>query len=113
MAGALRVRMALHTGAVEVQDGDYVGSALNRLARLLAAGYGGQVLLSQTTADLVRGALPAGAGLRELGEHRLRDLVEPERVYQVLHPDLPSEFPPLRSLDETVKSECAILTRLV
>ncbi len=97
--GPLRVRMALHTGAVEVCDGDYVGACLNRVARLLAAGHGGQVLLSGAVQELVRNQLPPGAGLRELGEHRLRDLVEPERVYQVLHPDLPADFPPLRSLD--------------
>src|SRR3712207_1033234 len=97
--GSMRVRMALHTGTAEVREGDYVGVALNRLARLLAAGHGSQVLLSQTTADLVRGALPERTSLRDLGEHRLRDLVEPERVYQLLHPALPADFPPLRSLD--------------
>ena len=95
--GPLRVRMALHTGAVDVQGGDYVGTCLNRLGRLLAAGHGGQVLLSQATADLVRGALPDGASLRDLGEQRLRDLEQAERAYQLLHPDLPADFPPLTS----------------
>ena len=97
--GPLGARMALHTGAVELQDSDYVGACLNRLGRLLAAGHGGQVLLSEVTAGLVRGALPEGASLRDLGEQRLRDLGQAEHVYQLLHPDLPAEFPPLRSLD--------------
>ena len=96
---ALRVRMALHTGAAEVQDGDYVGACLNRMGRLHKLGHGCQTLLSRTTCDLVREALPAGAGLRDLGEHRLRDLAEPEQVFQLLHPELPADFPPLKSVD--------------
>jgi predicted ATPase/class 3 adenylate cyclase len=97
--GPLRARMALHTGAVELRDGDYLGACLNRVARLLAAGHGGQVLLSQATADLIREALPAGASLRDMGAHRLRDLVQAEPIYQLLHPDLPADFQPLRSLE--------------
>jgi predicted ATPase/class 3 adenylate cyclase len=96
----LRVRMALHVGEAEPDDrGDYLAPALNRLARLLAAGHGGQVLLSQAVQQLTRNALPAGASLRDLGEHRLRDLLEPERVFQLRHPDLPADFPPLGSLE--------------
>jgi predicted ATPase/class 3 adenylate cyclase len=95
----LRARMALHTAIVDHRDGDYVGAGLNRLGRLLAIGHGGQVLLSSGVFPLVRDALPAGAGLRDLGEHRLRDLDRPELVYQLLHADLPADFPPLRSLD--------------
>jgi predicted ATPase/DNA-binding CsgD family transcriptional regulator len=98
-ATPLRVRMALHTGAVEVRAGDYVGATLNRLARLLAAAHGGQVLLSSAVHELVRDQVPPTAGLRDLGEHRLRDLVQPEHVYQLLHPDLPADFPTLRTLD--------------
>ena len=94
----LRVRLALSTGEADLRDGDYYGAAVNRCARLRAMAHGGQVLLAQTTADLARGALPEGASLRDLGEHRLRDLVQPERVYQLLHPTLPADFPPLRSL---------------
>ncbi len=97
--GLLRVRMALHTGAAAVQGGDYVGACLNRLGRLLAAGHGGQALLSQATAELVREALPEGAGLRDLGEQRLRDLERAEHVYQLVHPSLPADFSPLQSLD--------------
>jgi predicted ATPase len=92
--------MALHAGeAAPDAHGDYLAAPLNRLARLLAAGHGGQILLAQTVQQLTRGALPAGSELRDLGEHRLRDLLEPERVYQLLHPDLPTEFPPLKSLE--------------
>jgi len=97
--GPLQARMALHTGAVEVQGGDYVGPCLNRLARLLSLGHGGQVLLSQATSELVRDALPNGVTLRDLGEQRLRDLTRPEPVLQLLHPDLTATFPTLRSLD--------------
>jgi predicted ATPase/class 3 adenylate cyclase len=98
--GPLRVRMALHAGeATPDATGDYLAAPLNRLSRLLAASHGGQILLSQAVQQLTRGALPEGADLRDLGEHRLRDLLEPERVYQLQHPDLPAEYPPLRSLD--------------
>ncbi|MFL5735384.1 MAG: ATP-binding protein [Chloroflexia bacterium] len=96
---ALRVRMALHTGTGEVGGGDYVGPPLNRVARLLSAGYGGQVLVSHPTGDLVREALPPGASLRDLGEHLLKDLQYPEHVYELVAPDLPSDFPPLKTLD--------------
>ena len=98
--GPLRVRMALHTGAAEERDGDYYGPPLNRAARLLSAGHGGQVLLSEATADLVRDdAARRRRACSTSGEHRLKDLTEPERVFQVVAPDLPSDFPPLASLD--------------
>ena len=95
----IRVRAAVHTGTADERDGDYFGPTLNRVARLLAIGYGGQVLVSSTVAELVQGVLPAGAALRDLGAHRLKDLTRPEHVYQLLAPDLDGEFPPLRSLD--------------
>jgi len=95
----IRVRMAIHTGTADERDGDYFGPAVNRVARLLAIAHGGQVLLSGVTSDLVQGSLPAQASLRDLGEHRLKDLARPEYVYQLLAPDLAVEFPPLRSLD--------------
>jgi predicted ATPase/class 3 adenylate cyclase len=94
----LRVRMALHTGAAQERDGDYFGPPVNRVARLLSAGHGGQVLLSLPTQELVRDQLPAGSSLRDLGEHRLKDLFRPEWVFQLVSPDLPSVFPPLRTL---------------
>ena len=95
--GPLRVRMAIHSGTADVRDGDFFGPALNRVARLLAIGHGGQVLVSGTTAGLVADDLPAGSELIDLGEHRLRDLDRPERVYQLVAAPLRREFPPLRS----------------
>jgi predicted ATPase/class 3 adenylate cyclase len=97
--GPLRVRMALHTGAAEERDGDYFGPPVNRVARLLSAAHGGQVLLSLPAQELVRDQPPKGTTLRDLGEHRLKDLFRPERVFQLVSPELPSEFPPLRTLD--------------
>ena len=95
---ALMVRMGLHTGEAELRDGDYFGGSLNRAARIMSAGYGGQILLSAATADSVRGHLPDGVALREMGEHRLKGLLEPERLLQVVAPDLRADFPPLASL---------------
>jgi len=97
--GSLRVRMGLHTGVAEERDGDYFGPVLNRAARLMSAGHGGQVLCSQATADLVRDSLPGPISLVDLGSHRLRDLARPEFLFQVTTPDLPAEFPPLLSLE--------------
>jgi class 3 adenylate cyclase len=97
--GALHVRMALHTGAAEARDTDYVGPPLNRVARLCDAGHGGQVLLSLATEELVREQLPPEVALRDLGTHRLKDLTLPEQIFQVVCADLPAEFPPLTTLD--------------
>jgi len=93
----LRVRMALHIGAVEVRDGDYFGAPLNRVARLLAAGHGGQTLLSESMHDLCRDHLPPLTSVKALGEHGLKDLARREMVFQLCHPDLPQAFPPLKS----------------
>ena len=95
----LKVRMGLHTGVAEVRDGDYYGSAVNRAARVAAAAHGGQIVASAATADLVRDGLSPEVVLLDLGEHRLRDLGRPERISAVTHPDLPADFPALRSLD--------------
>ena len=97
--GELSVRMCLHTGAAENRDGDYFGQPLNRVARMLAAAHGGQILLSLATQELVRDQLPDGVQLRALGEHRLRDLARAEHLFQLMAKDLPAEFPPLRSLE--------------
>ena len=94
----LRVRMALHTGQSQERDHDYFGPPVNRVARLLAIGHGGQVLLSQAAHDLVHERLPTGCLLQDRSAHRLKDLLTPEHVFQLLHSALPSEFPPLRSL---------------
>jgi predicted ATPase len=91
--------MALHTGAAQERDGDYFGPPVNRVARLMSAAHGEQVLLSLPTQELVRDQLPVGTTLRDLGEHRLKDLFRPERVFQLTAPKLPSELPPLRTLD--------------
>jgi predicted ATPase len=93
----LRVRMALHTGEADLREGDYYGSVVNRCARLRAIAYGGQILVSQATHDLVRDALPAGVRVRELGEHRLAGLRRAEQVYQLLAEGARADFPPLRS----------------
>jgi predicted ATPase/class 3 adenylate cyclase len=95
----IRVRMGVHTGEAATRGGDFFGPAVNRAARVMAAGHGGQVLLSGATASLVAGTLPARTTLRDLGEHRLKDLERPERLYQLVHPDLAAEFPPLATLD--------------
>jgi predicted ATPase/class 3 adenylate cyclase/Tfp pilus assembly protein PilF len=97
--GPLQVRMALHTGEAEERDGDYSGRPLNRVARILSAGHGGQVLLSQATVSLLRDSLPPDVSLRDLGSHRLRDLVEPEHIYQLVTPTWPADARPLKTLD--------------
>ena len=96
--GPLRVRMAIHSGTAESREGDFFGQALNRDARILAIGHGGQVLLSAVAASLARERLPRGVDLLDLGSHRLRDLDRPEQVFQVAVDDLPRDFPVLRSL---------------
>jgi predicted ATPase/class 3 adenylate cyclase len=98
---ALRVRCGLHAGAVERRDNDYFGTAVNRAARIMGAAHGGQVLLSQAVSEIVVSRLPHGVTLRDLGLVRLRDLASPERIYQVLHPQLREQFPALRSLEAT------------
>jgi predicted ATPase/class 3 adenylate cyclase len=96
---ALRVRMGLHTGEAHVQEGDYVDHApINRCARLKAAAHGGQVLVTEATRELAGGRLGGGFGLKRLGEFRLRDLAEPELIYQLTHADLPADFPPLNTV---------------
>jgi hypothetical protein len=96
----IKVRMALHTGVAEERNGDYFGPPVNRVARLLSTGHGGQVLLSAVTYGLVRdvrGHLEPEAELRDLGEHHLRDLRYTERIYQLAVPDLPKDFPELKT----------------
>ena len=96
----LRLRVGLHTGDVQLRDeGNYVGPTINRTGRLRNLAHGGQTVLSATTSDLVVDQLPAGAWLADLGSHRVRDLPRPEHVMQLCHPDLPTEFPALRTTD--------------
>jgi predicted ATPase/class 3 adenylate cyclase/DNA-binding CsgD family transcriptional regulator len=95
----LRVRVAVHTGEAVLRDSrNYTGPSIHRCARLRGIAHGGQTLISQSTHELVVDSLPEGASLRDLGEHRLRDLERAEHVYQLCGPGLPDEFPPLRSL---------------
>ena len=93
----IAVRMALHTGAAQLRDGDYFGPDLNRTARLLAVGHGGQTLVSGVTQELCRDRVPAGVAWQDLGTHELKDLGRPERIFQLTHPDLPDSFPPLQT----------------
>ena len=111
--GPLRVRAAIHSGAAEPRDDDYFGPALNRVARLLSAGHGGQTLLSRAAADAVADVLPDGAVLRDLGERRLKDLARPERIFSLAVPDLHADFPPLRTLDAHPNNLPAQATTLV
>ncbi len=109
----LRARMGVHTGVAELRDGDYFGPEVNRAARLMAAAHGGQIVVSLTTAELVRDVLPAGTELLDLGEHRLRDLGRAEHVFQVRHAGLPDTFPVLRSLERFPSRLPVFLTSLV
>jgi predicted ATPase/class 3 adenylate cyclase len=99
MKTPLRVRMAMHTGEAELRAGDYFGSAVNRCARLRAIAYGGQVLLTRATYDLVRDASLEGIELLDLGEYHLKDVLRPERVFQVAERGAPSAFPPLKAFE--------------
>ncbi len=111
--GEMKVRMALHTGAAEVRDGDYFGQSLNRVARILSTAHGGQVLVSLPTQELVRDHLPSGVQLRHLGEHRLKDLARAEHLYQLVAPDLPSDFASLRSLESVANNLPVQLTSFI
>ncbi|HET9344026.1 MAG TPA: adenylate/guanylate cyclase domain-containing protein [Candidatus Eremiobacteraceae bacterium] len=99
LVDGLRVRIGLHTGHAEERNTDYFGPTVNRVARLMSIGHGGQVLLSATTRDLAHADLPKDTSLVDLGSHRLKDLTEPEHVWQLNGHGLPSEFPSLRSLN--------------
>jgi predicted ATPase/class 3 adenylate cyclase len=95
----VRVRMALHSGSADERGGDFFGPTLNRTARLMTIGHGGQVLLSASVETQVRESMPSGASLLDLGNQRLKDLTRPEHVYQLAHPGLRADFPALTSLD--------------
>ena len=96
----IRVRMGLHIGPAETQGSDYATThTLNRVARIMSTGHGGQVLLSVEVADLLRDYLPADVTLRDMGRHRMKGLMQLEHLFQVVAPDLPAKFPLLASLD--------------
>ena len=99
-AGAeIRVRMGVHTGEGLLSGGSYVGLDVHRAARISNVGHGGQTLISASTRALVEGSLPEGTTLREMGEHRLKDLSRPEQLWSLVISGCPSEFPPLRTLN--------------
>jgi len=97
----VRVRMGLHTGEPSQTSEGYVGLDLHRAARIMSAGHGGQVLLSQTTRDLVEHTLPQGVSLLDVGVHRLKDLQQPSQLFQLIIAGLPADFPPLKTLDSS------------
>ena len=109
----VKVRMGLHTGDGTIAGGDYAGLDVHRAARIAAAGHGGQVILSDATRALVHGALPDGLGLRDVGRHRLKDIPEPEHLYQLTIDGLATEFPALRSLDGRPTNLPASLTPFI
>jgi predicted ATPase/class 3 adenylate cyclase len=96
--GEVKVRMGLHTGESQEREGDYYGIEVNKAARIMGLGYGGQILLSEATTTLVNKSLPQDCTLADLGEHRLKGIAAVERIFQLCHPDLASDFPPLKSL---------------
>lgn len=93
----IRLRMALHAGDAELRDGDYFGPTVNRCARLRGIAHPGQILISRAVQSLAGDRMPAEVRTRPLGKHWLRDLQQPEDIYQLLHPGLPADFPPLAS----------------
>jgi predicted ATPase/class 3 adenylate cyclase len=109
----LNVRCGIHAGVDERRDGDFFGPEVNRAARLMSIAHGGQVLVSQAVASLVRDRLPSGVALRDLGSIQLRSLTTPERVYQVTHPGLRSDFPALRTLHGTPNNLAPQLTSFI
>ncbi len=98
----VRVRMGIHTGEPTLAGDHYVGLDVHRAARIAATGYGGQVLLSERTNAMAQGKMPEGVEVRDLGEHRLKDIQRPERIYQLIIPGLSADFPPLKSLEVLV-----------
>ncbi len=109
----IRVRMALHTGTAELRDNDYFGPSVNHVSRLLAAGHGGQILVSHSTHALVQDRISEDFSFRDLESHRLKDLVQAERIYQLIAPELPADFPPLKSLEAYRSNLPAQLTSFV
>src|SRR5215475_3222317 len=111
--GAVRVRIGLHTGEPIRTAAGYMGLDVIRGARIKEAGHGGQVLLSKSTAALVEDALISGLSLRDLGAYHLKNLPRPERIFQLIIPDLPADFPPLRSLGTRERAPGRVLTTVL
>jgi predicted ATPase len=111
--GEVRVRIGLHTGEATLVGHEYLGLDVHRAARVAAAGHGGQVLVSETTRALVDHALPPGLTLKDLGVHRLKDLAQPERLFQLTIEGLPDNFPPLKTLEATPNNLPTQLTSFI
>ena len=109
----VRVRMGLHTGEPQLSAENYIGLDVHRAARIMSAGHGGQVLLSLTTRDLVEHDLPEGVSLRDLGEHRLKDLQLSVHLYQLVIAGLSEDFPPLKTLNSRANNLPIQLTQLI
>lgn len=109
----VRVRIALHTGEADFRNGDYYGPTVNRCARLRSVGNGGQTLVTQATYGLVHESLPEGFGFRYLGEHKLKDVKRPERIYQLISPGLPTDFRPLKIQDHLIQNMPVNLTSFI
>jgi predicted ATPase/class 3 adenylate cyclase len=112
-AATIRARIALHTGEAELRGDDYFGAVVNRCSRVLSAAHGDQILLTLATAEVLSRPLPEGVGLVDLGRHRLRDLPEAIHLYQVTHPRLRSDFPPLRGSESFAHNLPVQLTSFV
>ncbi len=109
---AVRVRMGLHTGEPQLLSEGYVGLDVHQAARIASAGHGGQVLLSQTTRELVEHVLPEGVSVRDLGEYHLKDLQHPIHLYQLVIEGLTADFPPLKAVRSNKKDDALLVTRL-
>ena len=111
--GAVRVRIGVHTGEATLVGNEYLGLDVHRAARVASAGHGGQILVSETTRALVDHALPPGVTLKDLGLHRLKDLAQPERLFQLTVEGLPDDFPPLKTLEATPNNLPTQLTSFI
>lgn len=110
---SVRVRMGLHTGEAQISEVGYVGIDVHRAARIAAAAHGGQVLLSQTTYNVIASGMSEDVTLRDLGEHRLKDLRQPKHLYQLIIAGLPADFPPIKSLDALLNNLPIQLTSFI
>ncbi len=111
--GVVRVRMGLHTGEPSLALEGYAGLDVHHAARIMSAGHGGQVLISEATRELVEHKLPDGVSLRDLGEHRLKDIGSPSHLFQLVIAGLPADFPPLKSLSSRFNNLPTLLTSLL
>ena len=110
---SIKVRMGMHTGEAEQRDGDYYGGTLNRAARIMSIGHGGQILLSETTLQIAQEHLSSDVSVLDLGRHQLKGLKHTEKIYQVSRPDLGQEFPALKSLSHATNNLPTQLTSFI